>query len=154
MAIPSPRPFFVAMSRPSLIPSTRESLAPSILIFVVALAVRLAYLADVSDHPSFFAPVVDSYKYHVEAQFSATYGHLAPRALDQSPFYPLFLSVVYRMGGGILSARIAQALLGAATCALILCLGWRLFGRRIGIVSGFVAALYGPFVFYDGELPR
>jgi tetratricopeptide (TPR) repeat protein len=64
-----------------------------------------------------------------------------------------FLALVYALfGHSPGAARIVQALLGAAAAALIGLIGWRLWGRRVGLMAAFLAAMYGPAVFFTGEL--
>jgi len=52
----------------------------------------------------------------------------------------------------VLWPKLIQAVLGAVTCVLTYRLGERLFDRRTGAVAGFAVALYGPLIFFEGEL--
>ena len=71
----------------------------------------------------------------------------------QSCFYPLFLILIYSISGGsMLFARILQLILGAFSCALVCSLANRLYGRRVALVAGVIAAFYAPLFFYEGEL--
>jgi 4-amino-4-deoxy-L-arabinose transferase-like glycosyltransferase len=38
------------------------------------------------------------------------------------------------------------------TCVLVYLLGGRVFDRRTGVLAAFLAALYGPLIFFEGEL--
>jgi 4-amino-4-deoxy-L-arabinose transferase-like glycosyltransferase len=71
----------------------------------------------------------------------------ADSAVGRMPGYPYFLAgVALVCGDGLLAPRLAQAVLGAATVALLILLTGRLFGRRASHVAGAIAALYPMFV--------
>jgi tetratricopeptide (TPR) repeat protein len=75
------------------------------------------------------------------------------RAFFRAPLYPLWLSVLYRVfGSDPGAARVVQMVLGAVTAALLAGAGCRWSGRGTGIAAGLLAAVYGPLVFFDGEL--
>ncbi len=68
----------------------------------------------------------------------------------QAPLYPYFLAVVYAaVGSSMAAVRVVQAVLGAASCALLADAGWRLFSRRSGLIAGFMLAAYPPAIFLD-----
>lgn len=128
----------------------------TVLIFVAALTVRLVYLAESRSSPFFDAPIVDAQTY-VEQAAQIAGGQLLgpPEPFWQPPLYPYFLGLIARAfpkPALFVAARVIQALLAAASCVLLyqLC-------RRVGLASAgaWVAlafALYGPLVYFDGEL--
>jgi tetratricopeptide (TPR) repeat protein len=119
----------------------------------LALLVRIAYLIDSANYPAFSIPISDAHNYDECARQWLRGGGMSTQFFWQSFCYPLFLTCVYTLSGGaVLAAKVLQAIVGAATCALTYRLGERLFGRRIGIAAGLITALYGPLIFYDGEL--
>ncbi len=125
----------------------------ALVIFALALVVRLVYLGEISHAPSFRVPIIDSASYDQHARILVEQGTFSPRFFWQGFFYPFYLAVVYFLtGGSMLWARLIQILLGSILCALVFRLGTRLFDRRTGIVAGAIAALYGPLVHYDAEL--
>lgn len=127
--------------------------APSIVVFAVALGIRLLYLAQASDSPSFLMPLVDSEIYDRAARGFAAGDGFGEAFFYQPFFYPFFLGLVYAvLGTSIVAAKVVQAMIGAATCALVCGLGSRLYDRRTGVVAGMMTAIYGPLVFFDGEL--
>jgi tetratricopeptide (TPR) repeat protein len=92
-----------------------------------------------------------------------TYDHLAREAIDnkgitgdffwQQFFYPFFLMIVYSLTNySILAVKIIQITLGSITCALVYGLGEKIFDRKTGVLAGCITAIYGPLVFFDGEL--
>ena len=122
-------------------------------LFLIALAVRLVYLYDSSDNPTFHQPIVDAGSYNEMARSVAAGAPIDERFFWQPFFYPAFLSVVYALSGSsILVARVVQAVLGAVTCVLTCCLGERLFDRRAGLLAGLIVAFYGPLIFFETEL--
>jgi tetratricopeptide (TPR) repeat protein len=136
--------------RPRLDTLTRHPLP---LLFGTALALRLLYLLDIRHNPFFYDPILDLYAYDSWAQQLAAGHWLGDHVFYQSPLYPYFLAVIYFLcGHKLLLVYLLQALLGSLDCLLIAAIGTRLFERRVGILAGFLAALYKPFLFYDGLL--
>lgn len=124
-----------------------------VLVFAGSLAVRLIYLFESAENPTFDAPILDAGTYHRMASALAS-----GRAIDkdffwQPVFYPSFLTVVYWItGSSTLVAKILQMALGAFTCVLVWRLGARLFDERTGLVAAAIAALHGPAIHFEGEL--
>jgi tetratricopeptide (TPR) repeat protein len=72
-----------------------------------------------------------------------------------SPLYPYTLGALYAIfGDGLTLPRILNALLGALTCGGVFLVGRGLFGRPAGAVAGLAMALYGPAIFYDGQINK
>lgn len=138
----------------SLSPGSRwRALMAPASVFLAALAVRLLYLAESLDNPSFFTPIVDAGDYDLLARRLVESGELVPRLFWQPFFYPVYLAGVYlATGGSILAAKVLQAILGAATCCLVFLLGRRLLGFRGGLLAAAIAGLYGPLILFEGEL--
>lgn len=125
-----------------------------VLVFAIALAIRLAAIQQIEDTPTFRSPLVDAYAYDQSARAIAKDG---PGALEvpyyQPPLYPMLLGAVYRATGGSYTApRIANALCGAATAALVYILGSALLSTGAGIAGAALFALYGPVLYFEGEL--
>lgn len=122
-------------------------------VFLLALLVRGIYLYESRDNPTFFTPIVDAQTYDGLARRLAGGQAVTSEFFWQPIFYPLFLSLVYRLShSSILWAKIIQAVLGALTSSLTYHLGRRIFGRRTAIIAAAIAALYLPSVFYETEL--
>ncbi|MHC4575307.1 MAG: tetratricopeptide repeat protein, partial [Planctomycetota bacterium] len=122
-------------------------------IFLLAMFVRGVYLYESSDNPTFLVPVVDSMAYDQLAKGAAGGKGITEEFFWQQFFYPFFLSVVYLLtGSSIVWAKVVQILLGSVTCVLAYRLGERIFGRAAGVLAGCMAAVYGPLIFFDGEL--
>ncbi|MHC4617686.1 MAG: tetratricopeptide repeat protein [Planctomycetota bacterium] len=124
-----------------------------VLIFLLAVLVRGAYLYNSRDNPTFRTPVVDSMTYDVLARNLAKGEPMTERFFWQQFFYPFLLSVVYFFTrSSIVFVKLLQVVLGAVTCVLTYRLGKKIFGRAAGTLAGLMAALYGPLVFFDCEL--
>jgi hypothetical protein len=125
----------------------------ALIIFTLALIVRLVYLGGISRSPTFHVPIIDSATYDQHARLLIEKGIFYERFFWQGFFYPFFLAVVYFLThGSMLAARLIQIGLGSLLCVGIYHLGSVVFDRRTGIVAGVTAALYGPLIFYDAEL--
>jgi len=132
-------------------PASQRQLA--LLVFGLALAVRLLYLADVSGSPTFGAPIIDSNYYDCSANELVRSGRFTDQFFFQPFLYPLFLAGVYLLSNSsMIWAKVVQALIGAAACALTYLLGERILDRKAALLAGLFAALYGPLIFFGGEL--
>src|SRR4029450_10230213 len=70
----------------------------------------------------------------------------------QPPLYPYLLALGFGVGFGPLGLRLVQFGVGGATGGLVAYLGTRFGGRRVGLLAGLGAALYGPALFFEGRL--
>ena len=129
-------------------------LAGVALVFGIALVVRLMYVWQIRSMPFFEAPIIDANMYDQRAM------NLLHSVVEQKPFYhaPLysyFLALIYGIfGHDYLFPRLVQSVIGAVNCVMVGLIGKRLFGGREGLLAGCIAALYGPFIHFEGELLR
>jgi tetratricopeptide (TPR) repeat protein len=132
---------------------SRSDLPVVLLLFTLAVVIRTLYLIQLRSSPAFAVPIIDSTTYDAQAVQIAS-GAPAPRLpFYQPPLYPYFLAGIYALFGHSVSlARFAQGFLGSLNCVLVFLLGRRLFGRAVGLIAGIGMAVYGPAVFFDGEL--
>lgn len=122
-------------------------------VFVVALVVRLVYLAESSDSPIFRIPILDEDLYHRLAVELRAEGRAGEALFFQSPLYPAFLSGVYWLvGESPVPPKVLQMFVDAGSAWLVAVFGARLFSRRVGKLAGFTAAFYAPHIFYAGQL--
>ena len=154
------------------------------LIFLLALLLRLGYLAETYDTPVWrwhnwsqsdmdtFLKVADQIRggdvlvqrpYH---PYHLTHKSIGSREQwrvwlggDQVfyhvPGYYYFLALLLKLSAGsVLVVKLVQALLGAGHAALLGLVGAKLLGRPAGVVTGFLAALYGPFIAGEAMLLR
>ncbi|MDB4983700.1 MAG: Tetratricopeptide 2 repeat protein, partial [Myxococcales bacterium] len=112
-------------------PAPRAGLFCLFCLVMAAFALRLVYLAEISDTPFFRVLVGDSVVYDAWAD-EIRADVVGKDVFYQAPLYPYFLAAVYAvLGHGAFVARVVQAALGAAACALVAGAGSRLFGRRV-----------------------
>ena len=84
-------------------------------------------------------------------QWDAWYGH----TYHQEPFYPYLIAIAYLLfPSQPLSVILLQHLAGAMGCAAIYLAARRLGGERTALWAGGLAAVYGPFLFYESLLLR
>lgn len=139
---------------PRSLASRRLALAA---ILLLALGVRLGHWLAVRDAPFVAELAMDSAEYDRWAREIAGGDWLGSEAFFQAPLYPYFLAVVRTVAGHRLDAvyllQILLAVFGV----------WALYraGRSlapspheetVGLAAAFLAAVYGPFVFYDVQL--
>ena len=132
----------------------RKALVAGILVFALALGVRLAFVADILD--SYLADerllISDTRFYDLRGTEIAQGDLIGKDPGYLSPTYCAFLGGVYAFGGDLEVAKVVQAILGALTCVLVFLLGRTLFDWRAGALAGTVLALYGMHIYYSGLL--
>ena len=125
-----------------------------VLLAVSAFSLRLLYLSQAADNPLFRHPIVDARTY-VQAALQLADGHWLgdPQPFWQPPLFPYLLGLRFSLfGESYWLPRLLQAAAGTATCLLILALGRRAFSPFVGWLAAVTAALYGPFIYFEGEL--
>ncbi len=133
-------------------PPCRDVKTP-ILVFAVALVIRLIYLLESCDNPTFSAPIADAQNYELMVRQLIENKALTSDFFWQPVFFPCFLTVVYTLfAKTIVAAKALGILLGSVTCVLTYFLGRHVFDRKTGIVAGLITAVYGPLIFYEAEL--
>jgi len=124
-----------------------------LVVFGVALANRLLYLAEVAGSPDFNSLILDAQWYDVEAVRINAEGWFPPDAFFRAPGYPYVLALIYRLGGNaLLPVRILQIVLASLSAGLALTLAWRVYGRAAGWVAGILAATFGTFIYFSTEI--
>ncbi|MBP7060941.1 MAG: glycosyltransferase family 39 protein, partial [Candidatus Moranbacteria bacterium] len=125
------------------------------ILLLLASLVRVAYVFVLLRHEELRFLLLDA-KYYAEwATQIVTQGFLGDKIFFTEPLYAYLLALCTFLVGPTLLPFVAmgvQFLAGALFPVLLFFLGRRLFSRSIGLVAGLIAAIYGPFVFYDGLL--
>ncbi|HYU31567.1 MAG TPA: glycosyltransferase family 39 protein, partial [Thermoanaerobaculia bacterium] len=134
--------------------STRaRSRAILLTILAVALALRLAHWWAVRDEPFFAQLAMDSQEYDRWAQEIAGGDWLGSQVFFQAPLYPYLLAVVYKLAGRSLDAvYLLQIAAAVAGIWALYRAARRMAAERVGLVAAGLAAVYGPFLFYDVQL--
>jgi 4-amino-4-deoxy-L-arabinose transferase-like glycosyltransferase/Tfp pilus assembly protein PilF len=117
----------------------------------LAFAVRALHVLASRQNPFFHYLPVDSGAYDRWGRAIAAGNWLGTEIFYQDPLYPYFLGLFYRVVGHHLTALLLlQAALGALNVILLYRIATRLWNPRVGLVAALLAALYAPFLFYDG----
>jgi hypothetical protein len=147
----------LAALRPLRLSPGQAVLARALLIGLLALLVRLAFVLEFAAHPLFDVNLVPG----TDMEFLVGWarriagGDLLGRGSGPfwwAPLFPYALGGVLALVGqsNLLGAALAQATLGSVTCALLYFLGRLLLGETTGLMAGLLAAIYGPAIFYTG----
>jgi len=124
-------------------------------VALVALALRLAFLAQLNGSPLLSGLMGDSRQYDAWALQIAGGQWLGKEVFYQTPLYPYCLGIIFRLAGHSLElVRGVQAVLGAASCVLLGLAGHLFFSRRVGIIAAMLLAIYPPAIFFDGLIQK
>lgn len=120
------------------------------MIALLAVAVRIVYLLELSRSPEAMVPMVDEKWHWLWANEIVDDSFWGLGAYFRAPLYPYFLAFLsWITGASILASKILQVMLCAGTGWFIFKLADTLFDRRVGLVAGLVYALYGTLVMYE-----
>ncbi len=123
-------------------------------MLALALGLRVANLADISDSPFFTRPVIDGQAYDTWAM-AIVQGKAPAQPFYQDPLYPYFLALVYSVfGHSFWAVYLFQLALALAFLLLTYDTARLLFGWRAGIAAAAMAALYKPFIFYESQIEK
>lgn len=124
-----------------------------VLIFGIALAIRLVYVGQLQASPWFNDHDMDPLFHHQVAEAFAKGETFMEGPYFRAPLYTWFLGIIYGLFGTDSAApRTIQAVLGALNCGLLFVLGRLAFSRVAGVLAGLAAAGYWTFVYFDAEL--
>lgn len=125
----------------------------ALVIFALALIVRVGYLLQIQRTPLTDLLLIDAETYHRFAAMILGGTFRGEEVYSMNLLYPYFLAGIYAIAGmKPVAALGAQALLGAATVSIVAAVSARAWGNAVGWVAGVIAALYAPSVFYSGAL--
>jgi tetratricopeptide (TPR) repeat protein len=125
------------------------------LIGLLALMIRLIYLAELRQ-TAFFAVVIgDGKEYDRWAQQIASGHWIGSEVFYQSPSYPYFLAIIFAAAGHhLIVVRVVQAILGANSCVILGHAAKEFFNQRAGIIAALLLAIYPPAIFFDGLIQK
>lgn len=119
----------------------------------LAATTRLAYVSFLVRDETLRLPMLDAEYYLEWARTIVNHGWMGDKVFFTEPFYAYFLAVFLKIFGESFFSSVVlgfQFLLGALFPVLLFWVGKRMLTKPIGMVVGLLAALYGPFVFYEG----
>jgi len=127
----------------------------SLAVFVLAFALRAAYVFQVWSHPAARLPILDADAYRRIALEIRAGDWLGDAVYYLDPLYPFFLAGIYSViepdTRGVL---LVQAFLDSVSVVITMLIARRLFGDRSAIVAGLLAATYEVYFYYDGLLQK
>src|SRR3954469_12369993 len=97
-------------------------------IFLLALSLRLLHVWQILRSPFFDVLLGDAHSYDEWARKIAAGEWVGRDVFYQAPLYPYFLGAIYAtVGPSLLAVRVIQAVIGAASCALVALAAQRFF---------------------------
>ena len=138
-----------------LIRLEESAVATGLVVFIVALAIRLVYLVQVHDSIVFETLIGDGRSFDAWAQRLVA-GEEEQQTFYQAPFYPYFLAAIYKLYGAhdTLVVRVIQMVFGAASCALVASATSLFFSKRAGLIAGALLAVYPLSFYFDGVIQK
>ncbi len=124
------------------------------IITLIAILIRLLYLNQIAvNNPYFYNESLVAEVHHNWA-LAIVKGQTAyTDAFIRAPLYPYLIAAIYWIAGSnILYPRLLQLLIGGLLTLGIFSAGKRLFGRKSAITAAIIWAIYGPMIFFEGEL--
>ena len=123
-----------------------------ILIFIIALFIRISYLVSYYHTPYWDVLILDTARHWEIASRIANGFNQSSYAYFRAPFYMWLLSLFVKLDHGLWLIRIFQAILGASTAALTARLGYYYLSRPFAIASGIFMAFFWTSIYFDGEI--
>ncbi len=124
------------------------------LSILAGVLLRAEYLRELIASPFGRHLVLDAEWFDQAARMIAAGKSLSPHdLLFRPPFYPSILALVYKIAGpGLLLPRLVQSVLGILTVVLVARIARRTHGESAAKVAAVLAATYGMFIYFEGEL--
>lgn len=124
-------------------------------IFLVALVIRLVYLAQQRAVVFFDLPIGDAAAYWNWAQRIVGGDWSGSGVFYQAPLYPYFLALARLfVGDSFLGVHVVQAVVGAAAAGVLFGAARQFVSRAAAVLAGLLLAVYPPAIFYDGLIQK
>ena len=116
------------------------------IIFLLALIIRLIFVIPSENIPSSDAANYDRLGLSLSKGLGYADNNSTPHSYCP-PFYPFFLSVIYKIFGHSYPAvRVIQSIIGALICVFIYLAARKVCAVRVGLWSAFISMAYPPFI--------
>ena len=126
-----------------------------VLLFGIALALRLIYLYQFSGFPTFTHLTIDQEYYNLWGKRIVAEGLLGNEVYEMTPLYAYLLAFFHKyITSDLFTIRVLQSLLGSLTVLYTYRLGLRLGGIGVAVMAGLASAAYGLFIMYDGMVMK
>jgi len=122
-------------------------------IIIIGSILRLVYIFEISKSPFFFTPFGDP-EYFDNWAFRIAQGNLMGNDIFfKPPFYAYILAFFYKIfGHSQLIPRLLNTAFDCISTYLLFLIGKKLYNERVGLISAFIGALCGIFVYFSGEI--
>jgi 4-amino-4-deoxy-L-arabinose transferase-like glycosyltransferase len=131
------------------------ALMPAAGVFCLALFVRIVYNLTVGKDYIIAYDANFYYDIAVNLKNGGCYC-LSPHAVTygRAPAWPYLMFLIFSIVGSTkdIYARLFLSVLGSGTCVIVYLWARAIFGRRIGLTTGTIAAIYPGLFIYDGWL--
>jgi 4-amino-4-deoxy-L-arabinose transferase-like glycosyltransferase len=118
-----------------------------------ALLLRLLYLSTIVSNPYFDHPITDEKLYDTWARAIVSGEPFIDYPYYDSPLHAYYLAALYWLfGDSLLAVRVVQVIIGVLNVAVLYRIARRLFDSTTAQVAGVLAAVYAPFLYYEGLL--
>lgn len=119
-------------------------------ILLIALAIRLIALAELSGTPYFNFILWDERIYHEWAARIAAGTFTSQSIYEFAPLFAYIMAFLYKIfSPDLLYIRLLNVVLGVAVCGFVYLIGTALANRRTGLLASLVATLYKPLILYS-----
>ena len=125
------------------------------LLFLLGFALRASLVLGESDFPLFRLPILDMEVHDQWARaLAAGTDWTGGEPYFRAPLYPYFLALMYWLShGSMLFARLVQAAIGGASCALVYLVAREALGdKRVAALAGVLQATLWTAIYFDVEL--
>lgn len=122
-----------------------------LIVFSIALVLRMAHFAMSSDNPLLYSPVLDE-AYYISLGKAIAGGYLMGEngVFFMDPFYGYLLGLVFKVFGDNLTVvRLMQITLDSFNVVLLYMIGSRVWSRTAGLLAGIFYAGYKVSFFYS-----
>src|SRR5229473_1204253 len=132
-----------------------RSFLPAAGVFGLALLIRVIYNLTVGKHylveydaHYYYDLAVGMIKYHCYCSVANT------PSIARAPLWPYIMYIIFSVLGTTqdIYARLFLSVLGSGTCVIVYLFAQELFGRRIALIAGAIAAVYPGLFINDGWL--
>lgn len=123
-----------------------------LIIFAVALALRLVAVTTLGDLPISRTPQLDSAAYLSWARAILENWSYSPAYPEHGPGYPYFLAGILAIVDSLTVVRVAQSIIGALGCVLIARVASRTLTPKAFVPAGLLQAAYGPLIYLETAL--
>src|SRR6185295_17535505 len=94
-------------------------------------------------------------QYDLWAQQIAGGQWIGTEVFYQTPLYPYFMAVIFKLAGhNLFAVRLIQAVLSSLSCVLLGFACRRFFSQRAGLIAAALLAVYPPAIFFDGLVQK